>query len=109
MHDKQHRDPDDPPFNKLSKGSLDAVPRGWFRSASRTYETTSSGNRGNQKVGIQVVTWKDKKQVSFLTTNYPRSPKEGGTTKRYVKGRQQRIEIPCPTAVQKVNAEIQND
>ena len=66
-----------------------------------------------QAVGIRVITLKDKKQVSFLTTNYPCSPNEGGTTKRYVKGRQKRIEIPCPAVqkdyVENFNAVDRND
>ena len=91
LHEKLGRTPEDPPFDKLSTTALASVPRGWMRSASRKFRTKSG-----LIFAVQFVTWKDRKQVTFLTTDHPRDPKEGGTTKRYVKGKRNRVEIPCP-------------
>ena len=62
--DKGQREKYDIPFSKLSKGAKDQLERGWFREAVIEMKT-----RTGKKYYIQCTTWKDKKQVCFLSSN----------------------------------------
>merc|ERR1712032_1594380 len=54
----------DVPYLKLSNGALRKLERGWYREAVIKQKT-----RSGKVFYIQVVTWRDKKQVMFLCTN----------------------------------------
>ena len=62
--DKKSRADEDIPFLKLSNGARNMIPRGWFREAVIELRTSSG-----KKYCVQCTTWRDKKQVVFLTSN----------------------------------------
>jgi hypothetical protein len=62
--DKKHRENDDFPFLKLSNGARSSIERGWFREA--VIKILSP--RGTVYY-IQATTWRDKKQVCFLSNS----------------------------------------
>ena len=52
------------PFNKLTKGALKALKRGWFWEAVIKMFT-----KAGEVFYVQCTTWRDKKQVTFLSSN----------------------------------------
>ena len=62
--DKKARADEDIPFLKLSKGTRNALERGWFREAVIQMKTKTG-----KTYYIQCTTWRDKKQVYFLSSN----------------------------------------
>ena len=105
--DKQSREDHDVPFLKLSNGALSNVERGWFREAVLKLKTAT------QKVFyVQHTTWKDKKQVCFLSTNSIGSSKNL-FVQRSEKGKATRSTFPAPMAqqdyIEKYNAVDRND
>lgn len=63
--DKFSRKDKDVPFRKLSNGARKKVERGWFREAVLKMKTPTGGI-----YYIQVTTWRDKKQVMFISSNH---------------------------------------
>ena len=63
--DKKSRAGEDVPFLKLSNGAKLGVERGWFREAVLQLTEPTFG----KKYYIQATTWRDKKQVCFLSTH----------------------------------------
>jgi hypothetical protein len=62
--DKKSRADEDIPFLKLSNGARNGVKRGWFREAVIKLRAKSG-----KDYYIQCTTWRDKKQVCFLSSN----------------------------------------
>ena len=105
--DKKSRQDEDIPFLKLSNGARNSVKRGWFREAVLKLKTPTG-----KIYYIQCTTWRDKKQVCFL------SSKEAGfstglSVKRHVRGKKDREIIDRPRAqleyVKYFNAVDRND
>ena len=92
--DKKSRADSDFPFLRLSRGARDSVKRGWFREA--VLELTTP--RG-KKYYVQATTWRDKKQVCFLSTNEV-GFSDGMSVKRHTKKREKRDTIDAPRAQQ---------
>lgn len=92
--DKKSRADYDFPFLRLSRGARDSVKRGWFREAVLEMKTTTG-----KKYYIQATTWRDKKQVCFLSTNEV-GFSDGMTVKRHTKKREKRDTIDAPRAQQ---------
>lgn len=88
--DKKSREDEDIPFLKLSNGARLGVERGWFREAVLKMETPD-----RRTYYIQCTTWRDKKQVCFLSTKQI-GFSDGLTVKRHVKGQQLRTDIAGP-------------
>ena len=82
--DKKHREADDFPFLKLSNGARDSVGRGWFREAALKLQTPSGST-----YYIQATTWRDKKQVCFVS-NCTVGFSNGISVKRHVRGKRDR-------------------
>ena len=89
--DKKSREDRDIPFLKLSNGARLGVERGWFREAALRLMI------GRKEFCIQCTTWRDKKQVCFLSSNQV-GFSEGLTVRRHVKGQQLRSVIAGPRA-----------
>ena len=96
LTDKKSRQDYDVPFVKMSKVALNMVPRGWFREAVWRYLLYPGTTK---KFWVQVTTWRDKKQVSFLHTHKVGNSRDH-TVRRHVKGRRGlgRIELAAPRA-----------
>jgi hypothetical protein len=92
--DKKSRSDEDFPFLRLSRGARDSVKRGWFREAVLELKTPSG-----KKYYIQATTWRDKKQVCFLSSNEV-GFSDGMSVKRHTKKRAQRDTIEAPRAQQ---------
>ena len=92
--DKKSRADKDFPFLKLSRGARDSVKRGWFREAVLGLKTPTG-----KQFYVQATTWRDKKQVSFLSTNEV-GFSSGRTVKRHTKKREKRDTIEAPRAQQ---------
>ena len=63
--DKKQRADEDVPFIKLSIGARNMLSRGWFQEAY----TKMTASRPRKTHYIQCTTWRDKKQVMFLSNN----------------------------------------
>jgi hypothetical protein len=61
--DKKTREDHDIPFLKLSNGARNGLERGWF------HEACLKLHAGRTSYYVQCTSWKDKRQVSFLSTN----------------------------------------
>ncbi len=79
--DKKQRADEDVPFVKLSNGARNKLPRGWFREAY--IKLTTPPPRKTHY--IQCTTWRDKKQVMFLSNNRIGAT-DGLTVKRRIRG-----------------------
>ena len=90
--DKKSRADKDIPFLKLSNGAKKTLARGWFREAVLELYTSTC-----KKFYVQCTTWKDKKQVCFLSTNEVGSS-HGLSVRRYAKGRRKREHFAAPWA-----------
>ena len=105
--DKKSRQDEDIPFLKLSNGARDKIERGWYREA-----VLKMKNPVGKVYYIQCTTWRDKKQVCFLS-NCDVGSSKGCSVFRHVKGKKARIEIPGPRAqaqyVTYMNAVDRND
>ena len=105
--DKKSRADLDFPFLKLSRGARDSVKRGWFREAIIELKSPSG-----KIYYIQATTWKDKKQVCFLSSDSV-GFSEGLTVKRHTGKRAERDTIDAPLAqakyVKYFNAVDRND
>ena len=88
--DKKARADEDIPFLKLSNGARNGVERGWFREAVIKMKTSSG-----KVYYIQCTTWRDKKQVCFLSTNTI-GASQGITVKRHCKIRAGRETLATP-------------
>ena len=84
--DKKSRADEDFPFLKLSNGARDGVKRGWFREAVLERRV---GRKRGKKYFILATTWRDKKQVCFLSSNRVGSS-TGLFVKRHSKGKRKR-------------------
>ena len=84
--DKKSRQDKDFPFLKLSNGARLGVKRGWFHEAMLKIVP-----KFDRHYYIQATTWRDKKQVCFLSSNGVGSS-HGLTVKRHNKGKQKREE-----------------
>ena len=62
--DKQARATIYTPFNKLSKGAVKQVEKDWFREA-----VIEMKSKTNKRYCIQCITWRNKRQVCFLSSN----------------------------------------
>ena len=106
--DKKQRADEDVPFVKLSNGARNKLPRGWFREAY--IKLTTPPPRKTHY--IQCTTWRDKKQVMFLSNNRIGAT-DGLTVKRRIRGQQERATIREPQAhadyVQSMNGVDRND
>jgi hypothetical protein len=87
---KKTRTRKDVPFLKLSNGTRNAVPRGWYREAVLEMKTARS-----KRFYIQCTTWRDKKQVMFLHSNTIGRSYDN-YVRRHVRGQQNRNVIPAP-------------
>jgi hypothetical protein len=87
--DKKTREDHDIPFLKLSNGARNGLERGWFCEACLKLHA------GQTQYYVQCTTWKDKKQVSFLSTNKVRWS-EGMSVQRRVQGKRTRDTISAP-------------
>ncbi len=83
----------DVPFLKLSNGARNMVERGWYREAVIKMKAEQS----NHAYYIQCTTWKDKKQVKFLSNNNV-GRSVGLFMKRRVLGKKTKNIIPGPRA-----------
>eukprot|EP00956_Cyclotella_meneghiniana_P022924 scaffold43919_cov42-Cyclotella_meneghiniana.AAC.1 len=92
--DKKSRSDEDFPFLRLSRGARDSVKRGWFREAVLELRTPTG-----KKYYIQATTWRDKKQVCFLSSNEI-GFSDGMSVKRHTKKRAKRDTIEAPRAQQ---------
>jgi hypothetical protein len=90
--DKVTRTNHDIPFLKLSQGARMECRRGWFREAVLCVRTSG------KELWIQATTWRDKKQVMFLSTNRV-GASSGNTVSRRERGEGRRI-IDAPNAQQ---------
>ena len=81
--------------------------RGWFREAYIELKSPSGVT-----YYVQATTWKDRKQVCFLSSNTV-GFSDGGTVKRHARKKAKRDEIPAPMAqadyVKFFNAVDRND
>ena len=77
-------------FLKLSNGARNGVKRGWFHEAVIKMRTSSG-----RIYCIQCTTWRDKKQVCFLSTNTIGASR-GITVKRYCKKQAGRETLAAP-------------
>ena len=82
--EKKHRENDDFPFHNLSNGARNSVGRDWFREAVIKLKALS-----RTVYYIQVTTWRDKKQVCFLSTSNI-GFSNGYSVKRHVRGKRER-------------------
>ena len=62
--ENKHGEEEDFPFLKLSNGVRKSVGRGWFREAVLKVKSPTEGT-----YYIQATTWRDKKQVCFVSTS----------------------------------------
>ena len=94
--DKKDRQDHDVPFLKLSNGAIRSyINRGWFREA---VVKIKAGIRG-KVLYVQHTSWRDKKQVCFLSSNTVGSSKKLNlSVKRSVKGAKTRAEFAAPMA-----------
>ena len=88
--DKKQREDYDFPFLKLSKGALNELPRGWFREAVLQLKTNTG-----KPYCIQATTWRDKKQVNFLSSEEI-GASVGLSVKRSSKKKKRRATIAAP-------------
>jgi hypothetical protein len=104
--DKKTCEDHDIPFLKLSKGARNGLERGWFCEAC----VKLSADR--TPYYLQCTTWKDKKQISFLSNNKV-GRSDGMTVQRRVRGKHMRDTITAPRAqadyVSNYNAIDRND
>ena len=61
---KKQRNKEDFPFSKLSNGAQYMIPRGWYQEAEIKMHSPSG-----LIYYIQATTWRDKKQVCFVSTS----------------------------------------
>ncbi len=98
----------DLPFHKLSNGARTMIERGWYHEAAIKLRAENS----RHEYYIQCSTWKDKKQVMFLSNNKV-GHSVGLTVSRRVRGKKCPDTIPGPRAqadyVQNFNAIDRND
>ena len=105
--DKKSRQDLDVPFLKLSEGARNKVERGWYREAVIKMKTSTG-----KTYYIQCTTWRDRKQVMFISSN-----RVGATDGLYVfrrsKGTSAADKIRGPMAqqdyVENFNAVDKND
>lgn len=91
--EKKARTDEDIPFLKLSNGALKDVERGWYREAVLPLMD------GAKRYYTQCTTWRDKKQVCFLSNNVV-GYSEGMTVHRAKKGAKEKEVIAAPQAQQ---------
>ena len=91
--ENNQRADEDIPFLKLSNGARNMLSRGWFREAY--IKMTASCPRKTHY--IQCTTWRDKKQVMFLSNNRI-GASYGLTVKRHVCGKRVQATTPQPQA-----------
>ena len=105
--DKKSREDLDVPFLKLSNGARDSVKRGWLREAVVKVILPHA-----KVLYIQCTSWKDSKQVMFVSTNRV-GCSSGIVVKRHVKGQKLRNELDGCMAqqdyIQYFNAVDRND
>jgi hypothetical protein len=106
--EKNERASHDLPFHKLSNGARNMTERGWYCKAAIKLRAENS----RHDYYIQCSTWKDKKQVMFLSNNrIGRSV--GLTVNRRVRDKKHPDTIPAPRAqadyVQNFNTVDRND
>ncbi len=89
--DKKTRKDHDIPFLKLSNGARNGLERGWFCEACVKLSV------GKTPYYLQFTTWKDKKQVSFLSNN-KFGQSDGMAVQRHVRGKPTRDTIAAPRA-----------
>jgi hypothetical protein len=106
---KNERAAHDVPFLKLSNGAWNMAERGWYRKAVIKLKAEQSNQAYYY---IQCTTWKDNKQVMFLSNNNV-GCSVGFFMKRRVRGKKTNDIIPGPRAqtdnVQNFNAVDRND
>jgi hypothetical protein len=90
--EKVARQDKDVPFHKLSRGAKDKIPRGWFREAAIQLKTDTG-----RIFYAQCSTWKDKKQVMFLSTE-DIGASEGHFVYRSTRGQKARSTLSAPVA-----------
>jgi hypothetical protein len=90
--DKKAKSDEDFPFRRLSRGAKDSVKRGWKREAVIKMKTPTG-----KVYYIQATTWRDKKQVCFLSTNEV-GFSDGSTVKRHTRRKATRDTIDSPRA-----------
>ncbi len=104
--DKKTHESHDIPFLKLFNGACNRLERGWFCEACLKLHA------GQTPYYVQSTTWKDKKQVSFLSTNKV-GRSEGMSVQRRVRGKRTGDTISAPQAqadyVANYNAIDRND
>jgi hypothetical protein len=105
--DKKARADHDFPFLKLSRGARDSVKRDWFREAVIELKTPTG-----KMYYIQATTWRDKKQVCFLSSNEV-GFSDGMVVRRHTRRKRVRDTIDAPRAqthyVKYFNAVDRND
>ena len=82
--EKKDRQAEDFPFLKLSNGARNSVHRGWFREAVIKLKSPSGTT-----YYIQATTWRDKKQVCFISSSHA-AFSNGLSVKRHVRGKRDR-------------------
>ena len=82
--EKKHREKEDFPFLKLSNGARNSVARGWFREAVLELKSPTGTT-----YYIQATTWRDKKQVCFVSTSNV-GFSNGLSVRRHVRGKRER-------------------
>ena len=97
----------DIPFLKLSNGARNGLERGWYHKSAIKLKTPTS-----KQYYIQCTTWRDKKQVIFLSSNIV-GYSDGMTVRCNSCGKRQRDEFPGPRAqrdyIRYFNAVDRND
>ncbi len=89
--DKKTREDHYIPFLKLSNGAHNGLERGWFCEACLKLHA------GCMQYYVRCTTWKDKKQLAFLSTNKVRWS-EGMSVQRCIQGKWMRDTISAPQA-----------
>jgi hypothetical protein len=91
LTDKKTCEDHDIPFLKLSNRARNQLDRGWFREACLRL------SEGRLHYYLQCTTWKDKKQVSFLSNNKV-GRSDDLTVQRRVQGKRTHNAIVAPQA-----------
>ena len=82
--EKKHRKNEDFHFLKLSNGARNLVARGWFREAVLKLKSPTGTT-----YYIQATSWRDKKQVCFVSTSGV-GFSNGLSVRRHVRGKRER-------------------
>ena len=98
---KKSRTVEDNPFHKVSNAALRRKTRGDYRRATRPFYSNppcqactdkqeKCKHRGPVKFVVQAISWKDKKEVGFLSNAHIHTKDEAATVKRWISKKRRR-------------------